>query len=99
MNTLGTKKNKKSLPALHPPPAPQVCFSFPSNFFVCPHLVSPTYMPTHLFIYLPTHVPMSSTEDISFYQVIISPHPSTFYLKAIEIGTYQTPPAWLHLPP
>jgi hypothetical protein len=50
-------------------------------------------MPTHLFIYLPTHVPMSSTEDISFYHVIISPDPS------IEIGTYQTPPKWLHLPP
>jgi len=42
---------------------------------------------------------MSSTKDISFYHAIISPHPSTFYLKAIEIGTYQTPPKWLHLPP
>jgi hypothetical protein len=41
-------------------------------------------MLTHLFIYLPTHVPKSSTEDISFYQVIIYPRPSTFYLKTIN---------------
>jgi len=47
-------------------------------FFLCPHLVSPTYMPTHLFTYLPTHIPMSSTKGIPIYQVIIFPHPSTF---------------------
>jgi hypothetical protein len=34
---------------------------------------------------------MSSIQDVSFYWIIISPHPSTFLLKAVEIGTYQIP--------